>query len=109
DYGKPIAQNHFKTSAPIDLDTDHKPLSHPDPSRRLTRWQVQLHIIDFEIDYRKGSKNGNADEMSRSLLKTSEKDEDIFEKEGEEDIDPGLVVNNIVPQEIELNETQMNG
>ena len=58
----------------VRFDPPHKPLiwlkNHPDPSPRLARWLVRM--FDFEIEYREGNKNGNADAMSRWLLKPSE-------------------------------------
>ena len=54
---------HFK------VYTDHKPLSwllnKSDPSSRLARWLIILDNYDFEIIYKKGAHNGNADGTSR--------------------------------------------
>ncbi|RNA00925.1 hypothetical protein BpHYR1_053958 [Brachionus plicatilis] len=48
-------------------------------------------------------KNGNADALSRWLLKPSEEDENIIEiEEGEKAIEPGMAINNVVLQEVEL-------
>ena len=49
--------------------TDHKPLKHllksKDPASRLIRWRWRLSRFDFTIQYREGTKNGNADALSR--------------------------------------------
>lgn len=49
--------------------TDHRPLawlhSLKDPSSKLTRWRLRLQDYDFEIIYKKGKQNTNADALSR--------------------------------------------
>lgn len=49
--------------------TDHKPLtwlfSVKDPSSRLMRWRIKLDEFDFEIKYKSGKTNNNADALSR--------------------------------------------
>lgn len=49
--------------------TDHRPLtwifSVRDPSSRLLRWRLKLEEYDFEVTYKKGAKNTNADALSR--------------------------------------------
>jgi hypothetical protein len=49
--------------------TDHNPLVYLKnitlSSERLTRWRLKLAEYDFDIEYRRGSANGNADAMSR--------------------------------------------
>lgn len=69
--------------------TDHRPLialfSHRNPSSKLTRIRLDLSDYDFEIVYKKGSNNTNADALSRikidsATLKTmipSENDESL--------------------------------
>ncbi|CAF0891498.1 unnamed protein product [Brachionus calyciflorus] len=58
--------------------TDHKPLiwlkNLKNPSPKLTRWLCELRTYDFDVEYREGHKNGNADALSRWLL-TEENDE----------------------------------
>jgi hypothetical protein len=50
--------------------TDHKPLtwmfSVKDPSSRLLRWRLLLEEFDYTIEYKAGSKNVNADALSRN-------------------------------------------
>jgi hypothetical protein len=49
--------------------TDHKGLTWifnvKDPSSRLMRWKLLLEEYDYEIQYRAGQRNGNADSLSR--------------------------------------------
>lgn len=49
--------------------TDHKPLTWlfnvKDPSSRLMRWRIKLDEYDFEIKYKSGKSNNNADALSR--------------------------------------------
>lgn len=50
--------------------TDHKPLiwlhSIKDPSSRLWKWRTKLAEYDYDIQYKKGSLNSNADALSRN-------------------------------------------
>ena len=54
------------------IETDHNPLTYLNnltlASSRLTRWRLKLSNYDFEIKYKKGNKNGNADALSRITL-----------------------------------------
>ena len=56
------------------VQTDHNPLrwlnNMKDTSQRLGRWALMLQEYDFEIEYRKGSSNANADCMSRMPKET---------------------------------------
>jgi transposase InsO family protein len=49
--------------------TDHKPLTWimnvKDPGSRLLRWRIKLEEYDYEVVYRKGALNTNADALSR--------------------------------------------
>jgi transposase InsO family protein len=49
--------------------SDHKPLvwimNVKDPGSRLMRWRIHLEEFDYEIMYRRGSQNSNADALSR--------------------------------------------
>lgn len=51
------------------VETDHNPLSWlhrmKDRNQRLLRWALSLQPFDFEVRYRRGTKNQNADSLSR--------------------------------------------
>lgn len=51
------------------IETDHKPLtwlfSIKEPNSKLVRWRLKLSEFDYEIKYKKGTKNSNADALSR--------------------------------------------
>lgn len=59
--------------------TDHRPLawlySLKEPNSKLTRWRLRLEEYDFEIRYKKGPQNTNADALSR--IKINAIDDDI--------------------------------
>jgi transposase InsO family protein len=50
--------------------TDHKPLTWlfnvKDPSSRLMRWRLKLEEYDYEVLYKEGRQNTNADALSRT-------------------------------------------
>ena len=52
------------------LITDHRPLvwlnSHNDPGSRVTRWRLKLLDYQFDVLYKKGELNLNADALSRN-------------------------------------------
>lgn len=56
--------------------TDHKPLvwlnSIKDPSSRLWKWRTKLAEYEYEIHYKKGKLNSNADALSRNPPSTKE-------------------------------------
>lgn len=65
--------------------TDHKPLlwlfNVKDPGSRLLRWRLRLEEYDYEITYKKGSLNVNADALSRiqiNIISTSWKTYEKF-------------------------------
>ncbi|KAL0860680.1 hypothetical protein ABMA27_010024 [Loxostege sticticalis] len=59
--------------------TDHRPLawlySLKEPNSKLTRWRLRLEEYDFEIRYKKGPQNTNADALSR--IRVNAIDDDI--------------------------------
>lgn len=59
--------------------TDHRPLawlySLKEPNSKLTRWRLRLEEYDFEIKYKKGPQNTNADALSR--IKINAIDDDL--------------------------------
>lgn len=60
---------HYLTHRPFTVYTDHKALQwlrkQKDLTGRLGRWSSKLQTFDFEIKHRKGTKNQNADALSR--------------------------------------------
>jgi hypothetical protein len=62
--------------------SDHKPLlwimNVKDPGSRLMRWRIKLVAYDYEILYKRGSLNTNADVLSRiGNVGTKEEQKDI--------------------------------
>lgn len=66
------------------IHTDHRPLvwlmSLKDPNSKLMRWKIKLDEYNFEISYKKGTLNNNADALSRirQQFQIKETDKDIF-------------------------------
>ncbi|CAF1089458.1 unnamed protein product, partial [Brachionus calyciflorus] len=99
-----MAIEHFKSYLFGKVVTDHKPFiwfkNLKDPAPRLPRWLIELRLYEFDIEYRQGHENGNADALSRWLLEEEE-------SETETDPDPGFLVNKVILQEVEFNENQL--
>lgn len=59
--------------------TDHKPLqwlfSVKEPGSKLVRWRLKLEEYDYEIVYKKGKQNTNADSLSRIQINPIEYDQ----------------------------------
>ena len=59
---------HYLVGRSFNLVTDHAPLQWLSAQKMeglLCRWALALQEYDFQITYRKGSQNGNADALSR--------------------------------------------
>lgn len=60
--------------------TDHRPLawlnSLKDPNSKLTRWRLRLQDFDFEIIYKNGKQNTNADALSRIKINALNSDDE---------------------------------
>jgi hypothetical protein len=71
------------------VTTDHNPLQYlsslKDPHGRLARWTMLLQEFDFEVKYKAGKLNGNADCLSRCMAVQEDAD---YEK---------LLINGIIP------------
>ncbi|XP_011686344.1 PREDICTED: uncharacterized protein LOC105449050 [Wasmannia auropunctata] len=70
--------NHFRPylyGKKFTIITDHKPLvwlhSIKDPSSRLWKWRTKLSEYEYDIQYKKGKLNCNADALSRNPPTTS--------------------------------------
>ena len=63
--------------------TDHKPLqwlfSIKDPHGKLMRWRLKLSEYDYDIVYKKGKLNANADALSRVEIHTKETATNLFD------------------------------
>lgn len=61
--------------------TDHRPLvwlnSLKEPNSKLTRWRLRLQEYDFEVIYKNGKQNANADALSRIKINVLDSDDDI--------------------------------
>lgn len=64
--------NHFRPylyGRKFKIITDHKPLTWlfncKDPGSRLVRWRLKISEYDYEIIYKSGQQNSNADALSR--------------------------------------------
>lgn len=69
------AAKHFRPylyGRKFTIYTDHRPLawlnSIKEPNSKLTRWKLRLAEFDFDIKYKQGSQNSNADALSRIKL-----------------------------------------
>ena len=104
---------HFK------IITDHKPLQYlltvKEPASRLLRWMNRLNNYSYEIEYRKGIKNGNADGLSRlpTEIDENENNDDIqpiliniVENQGYEDEEP-IIINVLIAENENLDARQL--
>ncbi|KAL1448640.1 hypothetical protein WDU94_001909 [Cyamophila willieti] len=70
--------------------TDHKPLQFvfnlKEPNSKLVKWRLKLEAYDYEIVYKKGLLNTNADALSRIEVNTSEIQKDISSVVAEKDM-----------------------
>ena len=105
-----LGMEHFRQfllGRKFTIVTDHKPLiwlrRMKNPAPRLARWLLRVREFDFELVYRDGKQNGNADALSRWLLDENLPDNFITEANTEE---PGIVINAIFFQQVDSNEMQ---
>lgn len=87
--------------------TDHRPLvslfSHKNPSSKLTRIRLELSDYDFDIVYKKGSNNTNADALSRIQLDSTIL-KNMIPLENDENIKKTLVVTRGMKKKSSVNE-----
>lgn len=76
------AVKHFKPylyGKKFTIYTDHRPLawlySLKEPNSKLTNWRLRLEEYNFEIKYKKGPQNTNADALSRIQIHTLDDDD----------------------------------
>lgn len=64
------------------IQTDHKPLnwlmSLKEPNSKLVRWRLKLEEFDYEIEYKPGKINSNADALSRIEININESSSDTI-------------------------------
>lgn len=71
------------------LITDHKPLtwllSLKEPNAKLIRWRLKLQEFDFDILYKEGKLNTNADALSRAIIDPNVNDSIMTQHSANED------------------------
>ena len=71
---------HYIYGSRCDVYTDHEALkallNTPRPSGKLARWGLTLQELDLRKHYRPGTKNGNADALSRCPIGTPDESEE---------------------------------
>ena len=98
--------------------TDHKPLQYlltvKEPASRLLRWLNRLSMYDYQIWYRKGIKNGNADGLSRlpteeELNEQNEENQPIFINliKSVETTPEQIIINVVIADSESLDERQL--
>lgn len=72
--------------------TDHRPLtwlfSIKEPNSKLIRWRLKLEEFDYEIIYKPGKINSNADALSRVKIEEINLNENEIESESDEQDEP---------------------
>lgn len=92
--------------------TDHRPLqwlhSLKEPNSKLMRWKIKLEDYDYNVVYKKGKLNTNADALSRIPIEIHPMENISTAGNADEDIDK--LLNDIIQEREELNtpEPQMN-
>jgi hypothetical protein len=81
-----ISVEHFRQflyGKRFKIVTDHKPLIYcfnsKDPAPRIARWLLRLNNYEFDIEYRSGTSNGNADALSRLMDDSCESEQEHYE------------------------------
>lgn len=91
--------------------TDHRPLrwlfSLKEPNSKLVRWRLKLEEYDYEICYKKGSLNSNADALSRIKLNALET-QSIINNPGDIDNDVAKFLDENLDQVLENSDVDEN-
>ena len=99
---------HYLSCNRFTVYTDHKALQWlnniKDPTGRLGRWALRLQGIDFEIIHRKGSKNQNADALSRIPYESAMADQSLSDTIAQSSRAPALAP----PSEVDANTISIN-
>uniref|UniRef100_A0A1B6E8Y4 RNA-directed DNA polymerase n=1 Tax=Clastoptera arizonana TaxID=38151 RepID=A0A1B6E8Y4_9HEMI len=87
------ATKHFRPylfGRKFTIYSDHKPLqwlfSVKEPNSKLLRWRLKLEEFDYQIKYKKGKLNQNADALSRIQLNMTEKFQKPNQSNSNEDL-----------------------
>jgi len=77
------------------LVTDHKPLiwlhSVKDPTSRLLRWRLKLAEYEYEVIYKAGKTNINADALSRNPVENQSIKIYLYQQENDSDSDTDII------------------
>ena len=89
--------------------TDHKPLEYlfnlKEPHLRFVRWRLKLEEFDYQICYKKGKQNTNADALSRVEINMTE-NESVLENPGDIDEEINQYIRNEKNKNLTLEEVQ---
>ena len=70
---------HYIIGTPFTIETDHESLQwlkNAKKPARLVRWALRLEEFQYDVKYRRGNANGNADGLSRNPCEDSENNRD---------------------------------
>ena len=89
--------------------TDHKPVEYlfnmKEPNSRLVRWRLKLQKFDYQICYKKGKQNTNADGLSRIEINMTE-NESVLGNPGDIDEEINQYIRNEKNKNLTLEEVQ---
>lgn len=84
--------------------TDHKPLtwlfSLKEPNSKLIRWRLKLEEFDYEIIYKKGNLNTNADALSRIELNINESVENNIDEPENSEFASAIQTTEEIPNDV---------
>ena len=107
---------HYLWGKKFTVYSYHRPLSWllkcDKPAQRLARWLKRIEHYDFEIIYREGPKNGNADGLSR--MPPDVKDDQEYQETGTNEYNDDFIICNLSVEEatsllsLDLKQDQLN-